>query len=240
MSNSCHQCSHCHNQLCLHKVPIFNGLNHEDMLKISDLIQHKTYKKGESIFSLGDNLDSIVIINVGSVKAYKYTPEGREQILYLFSEGDFFGEQYLLSKRKAAFTVEALEMVNVCMLSKEHFQALLLQYPDMGVKIIEELGSRMFRLEHFMESMGVRNIDLRINTLLLDYSEKFGSKVEEGILIRLPLSREGMANYLGIARETISRKLSQLESDGIIRSISNKAIIILDITSLEEGNEGVL
>jgi len=239
MSNSCHQCSHCNNELCLHKVPIFSGLNHEDMLKISDMIQHKTYKKGEAIFSLGNNLDSIVIINVGSVKAYKYTPEGREQILYLFSEGDFFGEQYLLSKRKAAYTVEALEPVNVCMLSKEHFQALLLQYPDMGIKIIEELGSRMFRLEHFMESMGVRNIDLRINSLLLDYSEKFGSKVEEGILIRLPLSREGMANYLGIARETISRKLSQLESDGIIRSISNKALIIIDISSLEEGNEGV-
>ncbi len=239
MSESSHVCTHCHNQLCLHKVPIFGGLNHEDMFRISELIIHKSFKKGEAIFSIGDNLDSIVIINEGSVKAYKYTPEGREQILYLFSEGDFFGEQYLLTQRKATYTVEALEPVFVCMLSKEHFQKLLLQYPDMGVKIIEELGKRMLRLEHSMESMGVRNIDMRINALLLDYSAKFGKEVEEGILIRLPLSREGMANYLGIARETVSRKLSQLENDGIIRSVSNKALLILDQSALEEGNDNI-
>jgi CRP/FNR family transcriptional regulator len=221
----------------MHKVPIFNNLDHEDMFKIAELIQHKSYKKGETIFSLGDSLDSIVIINEGSAKAYKYTPEGREQILYLFTEGDFFGEQYLLAKRAAAYSVQALEAVKVCMLSREHFQKLLLQYPDMGIKIIEELGTRMYRLEHTMESMGIRNIDLRINSLLLDYTERYGKKVAEGVLIRLPLSREGMANYLGIARETISRKLSQLENEGIIRSVTNKSILILNQAALEEENQ---
>lgn len=240
MSDHCHNCSHCHNELCLHKVPIFGGLDHEDMMKISGLIQHKSYKKGEPIFSLGESLDSIIIINEGSAKAYKYTPEGREQILYLFSEGDFFGEQYLLTKRKAAYTVEALEGVNLCMLSREHFQKLLLQYPNMGVKIIEELGNRMFRLEHFMQSMGVRNVDLRINSLLIDYCDKYGKQVKEGILIRLPLSREGMANYLGVARETVSRKLSQLESDNIIRAITNKSLLVLNKGALEEGSERIL
>lgn len=229
-----HQCSHCKGQLCLHKVPIFSGLNPEELFKIAELIQHKNFKKGETIFSLGDNVDSIVIVNEGSAKAYKYTPEGREQILYLFSESDFFGEQYLLSQTKAAYTVEALETVKVCMLSKEHFQKLLLNYPDMGIKIIEELGRRMIRLEHTMESMGIRNVDLRINSLLIDYSNRYGSKVPEGVLIRLPLSREGMANYLGIARETFSRKLSQLENEGIIRSVTNKSILILDQAALEE------
>ncbi len=234
MPENSHQCSHCKNKLCMHKVPIFHNLNNEDMFRIDELIQHKSYKKGETIFSQGDNLDSIVIINEGSAKAYKYTPEGREQILYLFSEGDFFGEQYLLSKRTATYCVQTLEAVKACMLSKEHFQKLLLQYPDMGIKIIEELGTRMFRLEHAMESMGVRNIDLRIHSLLLDYSAKYGRKVTEGILLRLPLSREGMANYLGVARETVSRKLSQLEKDGIIQSVSNKSILILNEAALEE------
>jgi CRP/FNR family transcriptional regulator len=56
--------------------------------------------------------------------------------------------------------------------------------------------------------------------------------VPEGVLIRLPLSREGMASQLGIARETVSRKLSQLESDGVIRSISNKSILLLKLDAL--------
>ncbi len=234
MSERCHQCSHCKNKLCMHKVPMFNHLDHENLFQIAELIQHKNYKKGESIFTQGDTLDSIVIMNEGSAKAYKYTLDGREQILYLFSEGDFFGEQYLLNKKIATYSVQALEEVKVCMLSKEHFETLLLQYPDMGIKIIEELGERMLRLEHVMESMGVRNIDLRIHSFLLDFSSKYGKRVEEGVLIRLPLSREGMANYLGVARETVSRKLSQLETDGIIRSVSNKSILILNEAALKE------
>lgn len=227
------QCTHCNNNLCIHKVPIFYNLDREDLFKIAELIQHKSFKKGDVIFSHGENVDSIIILNRGSAKAYKYTPDGREQILYVFSEGDFFGEQYLLTNRTAEYTVETLQAVNVCMLSKEQFEQLLLQHPNIGIKIIEQLGARMSRLERVMESMGVRSVDSRVCSLILEYMKEYGKMVPEGMLIRLPLSREGIANYLGIARETVSRKLSQLESDGILRSVSNKSILVLDVAALE-------
>lgn len=228
------QCQHCLNKLCMHKVPIFSMLNHEELVKISQWIEHKEYKKGEAIFYMGDTVDFMMILNEGNAKAYKYTSEGREQILYIFSEGDFFGEQYLLSNQHAAYTVEALSTVKVCRLTKAQFQQLLFRYPDIAVKIIEELGERMGRLESTMQSLGVRSIDARISSLLLDFSSKYGKIVPEGILIRLPLSREGVASYLGIARETVSRKLGQLENEGIIRSISNKSLLILKQAILKE------
>lgn len=234
MHENSQQCTHCNNNLCIHKVPIFYNLDREDLFKITELIQHKSFKKGEIIFSHGDKVDSIIILNQGSAKAYKYTPDGREQILYVFSEGDFFGEQYLLTNRTAEYTVEALQAVKVCMLSKEQFEQLLLQHPNIAIKIIEQLGARMSRLERVMESMGVRSVDSRVYSLILEYTKEYGKMVPEGMLIRLPLSREGIANYLGIARETISRKLSQLESDGILRSVSNKSILILNVAALEE------
>jgi CRP/FNR family transcriptional regulator len=81
--------------------------------------------------------------------------------------------------------------------------------------------------------MGVRSIDARIAALILYYADTCGSSEKEGILIRLPLSREGMANYLGIARETISRKFSQMESGHLIHTINNKSIILLDRAALE-------
>ncbi len=234
MHENSQQCTHCNNNICIHKVPIFYNLDREDLFKIAELIQHKSFKKGEIIFSHGDKVDSIIILNRGSAKAYKYTPDGREQILYVFSEGDFFGEQYLLTNRTAEYTVEALQAVKVCMLSKEQFEQLLLQHPNIAIKIIEQLGARMSRLERVMESMGVRSVDSRVYSLILEYTKEYGKMVPEGMLIRLPLSREGIANYLGIARETISRKLSQLESDGILRSVSNKSILILNVAALEE------
>lgn len=226
-------CSHCKNQLCLHKVPIFSSLAQSDLLKIAGLIHHKEYRKGEAIFQEGDRIDSIIILNEGSVKAFKYTGEGREQILYVFSEGDFFGEQYLLTNQTAAYTIETLCTVKTCMLTKARFQELLTCYPDIGIKIIEELGLRMARLENVVQSLGIRSVDARICSLLVDFSIKFGKEVPEGILLRLPLSREGLANHLGVARETVSRKLGQLESDGFIRSISNKAILITNIEEIK-------
>ncbi len=221
-------CLTCLQKLCMHKVPIFSSLNNEELTKIASLTQHKEYHKGEALFVEGALVTSLIIINEGSAKAFRYTPEGREQILYIFAEGDFLGEQNLLSNQKASYTVEALANIKICLLAKTEFQKLLQDYPNIAVKIIAELGSRMSRLENSLQSIGVRSIDARICSLLLDFSLKYGKVVPEGILLRLPLSREGMANYLGIARETVSRKLGQLENEGLIRAVSNKALLILE------------
>ncbi len=231
MTASC-QCGFCHNDLCVKKVPIFSSLSSEEVGKISDLINHREYKKGELLMHDGERSENIVIIHEGSAKAFKYTADGREQILYVFSEGDFFGEQNLLTDRTATYNVEALQPVKTCILSKGQFQKLLYQYPDIAVKIIAELGERMARLENAMQGMGVRNVDNRIGGILLEFAAKYGTPEKEGTLIQLPLSREGIANYLGVARETVSRKLGQLENEGIIRSVNNKSILILDKEAL--------
>lgn len=231
MQTGCN-CGHCTHDLCMHRVPIFSALNSEELSRIAELIHHRDYKKGELIVSEGEKSDSIVIMHEGSAKAFKYTADGREQILYIFSEGDFFGEQNLLSNQTASFFVEALQDVKTCALSKQQFQQLIHRYPEIAIKIIDELGQRMARLENALQSMGVRNVDSRLGSLLLEFKNKYGSNVPEGTLIQLPLSREGIANYLGIARETVSRKLGQLEQDGIIRSVNNKSILILDEESL--------
>lgn len=233
MEVTCH-CTRCSDKLCMHKVPILSSLDREDLEKIVDMITHHEFKKGETLMLEGDRMDSIVIIHSGSAKAYKNTSDGREQILYVFTEGDFFGEQNLFRNHYATYSVEALQTLKTCHLSKTQFQMLLFRYPEIAVKIIDELGNRMGRLENALQSMGVRNVDNRIGGILLEFATKYGIQNEKGTVIHLPLSREGIANYLGVARETVSRKFSQLESEGVIRSINNKQILILDKEALEE------
>lgn len=227
-------CEGCLKRLCVHKVPVFSSLGREELAEIASMIQHRAYKKGETLFTERDNPDALVIVNEGSVKAYRITPDGREQILYVFAEGDFFGERNLFGRQAAAYTTEALEPVKTCSLTKERFHELLHAHPEIALKIIEELEERILRLENALQSMGVRSVDGRISALLLEFAAKYGATVPEGILLRLPLSREGLANYLGIARETVSRKLGQLESEGIIRSITNKSILLLNREALKE------
>ena len=230
---ACRNCKKCRDQLCVNKVPILSSLDNEDLHKVMGLIRHYEYKKGETLLFEGDSMDSIVIINEGSAKAYKNTSDGREQILYVFSEGDFFGEQNLFSNQTATYSVKALQTIKTCNLSRDKFQELLYRYPEIAIKIINELGSRMARLENALQSIGVRNVDNRIGGILLEFAEKYGTKDENGIIIHLPFSREGIANYLGVARETVSRKFSQLENEGLIRSLNNKEILIPDMDKIE-------
>ncbi len=232
METGCH-CNRCMDRLCMHKVPILSSLNKDDLEKIADLITHHIFKKGEILFREGDRMDSIVIIHEGSAKAYKTTSDGREQILYVFTDGDFFGEQNLFRNHYVSYTVEALQTLKTCHLSKTQFQQLLYSFPEIAVKIIDELGSRMTRLETALQTMGVRNVDNRIGGILMEFAAKYGTEESSGTVIHLPLSREGIANYLGVARETVSRKFSQLESEGVIRSRNNKEILILDPEALQ-------
>lgn len=231
MRTQCH-CGQCADKLCLQRIPIFSSLSENDLTRVTGLITHHIYKKGETLMLEGDKTDSIVIIHEGSAKAYKNTSEGREQILYVFTTGDFFGEQNLFRNQYMSYSVEALDTIRTCHLSKEDFQELLVKYPEIALKIIDELGSRMSRLENALQTMGVRNVDTRISETLLEFANKYGTKDKFGTIIRLPLSREGMANYLGVARETLSRKFSQLESDGVIKSLNNKEIQILNSNAL--------
>ncbi len=218
-------CRLCFEKLCMQKIPVFANLSRPELEKIVRLIVHRSYSKGQVIVPVEAMTDGITIINSGKLKASRYTADGREQILYLFTEGDFFGEHSLFNDQPTPYQIEALTPVSLCHLYRSDFQQLLKNLPDLAWQIIAALSERLASLENFISQ---QDLDKRILGLLGEFAQKYGSPQEGGLLVQLPLSREGIANYLGIARETLSRKFSQLESDGLIRSIGNRTIQIPD------------
>lgn len=138
---------------------------------------------------------------------------------------------------ESAYTVEALTPVAVCTIPREDFQDLLEDFPTISKKILETLSDRLTHLERTLESMGAKTIDKRVSVILVDFAEKFGKKKGDHILLDLPLNREGIASYIGLTRETVTRKMKRMERDGIIRAIGNKKIEILDWDALLESGE---
>lgn len=234
MSKQTCSCKNCQHQLCAGRVPIFSSLDTEELASIVSLIVRKQYAKGELIILEGSKQDSLVIINKGQVKAFRDTHEGKEQILYIFSEGDFFGEKNLIKHQEATYNVEALEETSICTIKKNDFQQLLREYPDIGFKIMEELCNRLDRLENTIETMGAKNVEARVNAALIEFAKKYSKDHPKGLLVELPLSREGIANYIGLTRETVSRKMSLLQDEGIIEMVGNKKVIIIDKDALEK------
>lgn len=237
MDKSLCACDSCQHKLCAGRVSIFTSLDREQLLKVIKLIIHKEYKKGELLLFEGEVRNDLVIVNKGQVKAFRNTIDGREQILYIFSEGDFFGEKNLLRDQASNYGVEALEETHVCIIHKNDFQKLVQEYPDIGLKVMEVLCQRLDRLENTIETMGTRTVGARVSSVLLEFADKFGKPSSQGTIIDLPLSREGIANYIGLTRETVSRKMSLMQDEGLIEMIGNKKVLLLNRPALEKSIE---
>lgn len=231
---STYQCRACSNDQCLKSVPLFASLSMEVLHTIAAEMESRTYQKGETIIREGQKAVGFTVIREGSAKAFRTTGDGREQILYIFPVNDYFGARFLFTEDTVPYTVQALEQTKVCILSKDHFTSLLAQHSKLALGIIQAMANRMSRLESAMQSMGGRNAEMRIASFLLEFKDSYGLYTEQGLEITLPLSREGMANYLGLARETLSRKLAQMEEDGIITMVGTKSICILDLEKLSQ------
>ena len=163
MDKSLYACGSCQHKLCAGRVSLFTSLDNEQLLQVMKLIIHKEYKKGEILLFEGEIRNDLVIVNKGQVKAFRNTVDGKEQILYIFSEGDFFGEKNLLRDQASNYGVEALEETHICIIHKDDFQKLVKEYPDIGLKVMEVLCERLDRLENTIETMGTRTVGARVS-----------------------------------------------------------------------------
>lgn len=226
-------CSNCQKKLCAGKVPMFENLDYDELVAISNKIKHKSFEKGELIFREGNISDVLYFVSTGRIKIYKYTKDGKEQILHILSEGDFFGELNLLKSTIYNFNAKAIDKTNICTLTKQEFKNIMIQNPEISIKLLESVGNRLSEAENLAQNLATNDIDSRMAYLILDLTEKYGISDEKYLSVKLPLSREEMANYIGITRETISRKLKKFEGEGLIKLVGTKKIMILDKGKLE-------
>lgn len=227
-------CERCTGLVCASKVPIFANLSHEELIDITLMTGHKNAGKGDMIFSEGMEAHTLYIINVGQIKLFKYTKDGKEQILHILSEGDFFGELNLFKEGTYSFNAEAISDTKLCTLTKDKMRNIILKRPEIGLKILEVIGDRLSTLETLAQNLATNDVDVRIAHLLLNFKNQYGKVTPKGIEINTPITREDMSNYTGVARETISRKLKKFQDEGIIKIVGNKKIIILDEEKLQD------
>ncbi len=226
-------CSTCRNNLCAKKVSIFSSLDDRDINNIVKLTGHRNYFKGDFLCHEGDLSSKLFIVNEGKVKLSKFNKDGKEQILRILSNGSFFGEFYLFSDNEPYnFSAIAISDVKICTLSKSDMDVLLKDHPDINQKILAEISRRLIQTENLVQNLSTNDTSSKVAYVLLKLSERYGRVVDDQIHVEIPINREEMANYAGVTRETMSRKLSSFEQSGIIRTKGHKMIIIINKRAL--------
>lgn len=227
------KCENCSNNLCASKVPMFSGLSDVELHRIIRLTGHKSYKKGETLFLEGEASETLYILNEGQIKLSKITKDGKEQILHILTPGDFFGELSLFgTNRICNFSSFAVSDTRICILTKNHMDSILRENPDIALKILSTVSDRLAETENLAQNLATKDVEARIAYILLEFCDKYGTEKDGEIHIRVPINREEMANYAGVTRETMSRKLKKLETEGILAFQGSKVIIVKDHQTL--------
>lgn len=210
----------CSSHFCIHQVPIFNHLSEEEMMKISKVVGHKKYQKGELVFLSGDPSENLFIIQKGKIKISRISETGREQILRILQPGEFLGELSLFGSALLYHNAETLEKTEVCFIHRQDLNHLVQQFPNIAVKILEACTKRLESAESLIEQLGLQGVEQRVAGILLQLA------VSEDLL--LAMSKRDLASLIGTTSETLSRKLSHFQDQGWIKLIGHRRIRILD------------
>lgn len=214
-------------KMCISIVPIFNHLDTSEMNEIVKHTNSVSHPRGHTIYHAGDRSDGLYIVHKGRVKIYRLSENGKEQLVRILEPGDFTGELSLFSETVHDAYAEAMQNVELCVMSREDFQTFLLKYPAISLKVLGEFSDRLARTEKQAARIAMETTDTRIAMYLAELAEQRNSD-----RIKLPMTRKDLASHIGTTPETISRKLTEFEDAGWIRQLSQREIEILDLDAL--------
>ncbi len=212
---------------CLSMVPIFSHLNEDQMEKIMPRIKEAEFKKGEIIYSAGDESDTLYVVRRGRVKLYRLSATGKEQLIAFLNPGEFTGELALFRGGSYGRFAEATMDTECCTIRRRDLQEFLLEYPTIALKLLNEFSNRIETSEKQQTRYATEKVDTRIAMFIVESLES-----EDSTIVELPMSKKDIASYLGTTPETISRKLNEFEEAGLIKRLSNKKIKVLDVDEL--------
>lgn len=212
--------------ICSEIVPLFNGLDHEDLVKISSITRHQSVNKNELLFS-PDNADQLLILASGSIKIYQLNKNGKEQLLRIMQPGDFEGEKILYGLKNDNLYASTLDKANICLLRKNEFDDLLMKYPEISQHLLSNFAEKLFKMEKQVNLLNSDSVEMQIANYLLDLQID-----QSNNQVKIPMKMKELATYLGTTPETISRKFKSLENQNLITKKGN-LITILNQDELE-------
>ncbi|KXB41998.1 Crp/Fnr family transcriptional regulator [Amygdalobacter nucleatus] len=215
------------------KIAILRDLSEADQNALAKEIDIFSLNKGDYCFRSGDDANVFYILIDGRCKIYSYTSDGREQILYIYTAGDFIGGLNLLKDHNYLYTGQAVENCLVAAIGKSSFMKYCYDQPSILRLIIDKCYDRIRWAENLINCLVSSSADAKVASVLLRLSESYGEKTERGTVLHLTINREEMGSYAGLARETMSRKLNQFSDEGLIEFVGPKSICIKDEEKLK-------
>ncbi len=210
------------------RIALFEGLPQEQLDELSRIVVEQRFKKGQSLFADGMKAAGMYGIISGKVKIYKMSLEGKEQILHIFGEGEFFGEVPVFAGGNYPAHAEALEDSRFLFFPRAEFVRLIQREPSLAMNMLAILSLRLRRFTHLIEDLSLKEVPGRLAAYLLYMSDRDGGSSR----LELDITKGQLASVLGTIPETLSRIRGRMSQQELIR-VEGRKIEILDREALE-------
>jgi CRP-like cAMP-binding protein len=201
----------------------FYKLSDKEKTKLSEALVLKDFKQGESIFLSNHEGNEIMFVADGQVDVKRTSGSGKEVILARLGVGNFFGEIALLTGATRSADVVATEDSMILILQADAFDKILSSNPGFVRALLEDLARRVSAASTRISDLALLDVYCRVHRILCSLSVK--DKNSEGKIVKERPTHKDLAAMVGTSREMVTRALSKLEEDELIK-ILDKSILI--------------
>lgn len=221
----------------LKRAPLFADLSEAEVSFLATRAVAQHYSPGQLIFSEGDPCEGLFVVHSGELRIFKTSSTGREQVLTVEGPGASLAELPVFDGGNYPASAAAVTQLTVLFIRKKDFQALCLEHPEVTLKVLKVVGSRLRRLVEIIEELSFTTVRHRLATQLLRLAQTKGRQTNRGVEFTLTTNQE-LAAQVGTVRELVSRNLSLLQAVGVIR-LEGKNVIVPGLEALEAEVENI-
>lgn len=204
----------------------------DELTLLETIKYYRSYEAGQTLIWSGDRMDFVASVVTGVATLTQTMEDGRRQMVGLLLPSDFVGRP---GRSHAPYDVTATTDLVMCCFRKKPFEDLMVRTPHIAQRLLEMTLDELDAAREWMLLLGRKTAREKIASLLAIVARRDGSlKVRDGgtVTLDLPLTREAMADYLGLTLETVSRQISALRRDGVIELASTRHVRVPDMNRL--------
>ena len=208
------------------------AMEDDDIVKLDEIVQRgRPLQKSEHLYRENDGFTSVYAVRSGTIKTYRLTGDGQEQVTGFYFPGEILGMDGI-SKDQYANSAKALETAAVCEIPFNSLEQLSTQFPSMQRHFFQLMSQEITNDQQLITLLSKNTAEERVAALLISISARNARRKLSATSFRLPMSRTDIGNYLGLTIETVSRVFSRFNKQGLI-SVEGKEIALLDSDALK-------
>ncbi len=220
-------CSDC----AVREFSVCAPLDPVEQVRVTQIMSQVEAADGSTIFGESDPADHVFNITTGAVKVYKLMPDGRRAITGFLFPGDFLG---LTHRESYAYSAEAISPTKLCKFPRAKLERLLEDMPKLERRLLGLASHELAAAQDQMLLLGRKTAKERVASFLVLLSNAARRHGKPGSPVDLPMSRNDIADYLGLTIETVSRTFTQLKRDGTIQLLDGNRAKLANLEELQE------